>query len=268
MDAYREALDHLSRNGLKDLVDLHGNTDLAVERWTGPQEPCNTVETIFTALSRAIIYQQLAGAAARTIYGRFLGLFDGGLPPSPAAVLAKGVEIKTAGLSGRKTEYILDLASKLEDGTVDAARLATMDDTQLADTLIQVKGIGRWTVDMFLMFQLRRPDILPVGDLAIRKGIATVFKLPNCGSTAKAALPDAEKMIQLTQCWKPYRSVGSYLMYRLVDGLKEKQKAVKASPKQKTEKTEKRKASADSLTPNAACRSPCIVETTPKKRIK
>ncbi|KAI9274081.1 DNA glycosylase [Helicostylum pulchrum] len=172
----------------------------------------------FMSLTRSIVYQQIHGKAAASIYARFLNLFD---PPNetwfptPAQVLAKNdTELRSAGLSGRKAEYIRNLALHFENGSITPDKFNQMSDTEISTQLCAVKGIGQWTVDMFLMLDLHHPDVLPLGDLAVRKGVAKHFglKLP---TDKKKIFPDAAEMLRLTDIWRPYRTLGSWLMWRI-----------------------------------------------------
>lgn len=161
----------------------------------------------FNALVTAIAYQQLAGRAAAAIHGRFLQLFDG--PPTPRAVLATPPEaIRAAGMSGAKTNSILDLALKVEDGTVPLDRIELLGDLEIVDRLSAVRGIGRWTAEMFLVFQLRRLDVWPVGDLAVRNGWGIIH-----GSSA----PAPKVLEALGDPLRPYRTVAAWYCWRATD---------------------------------------------------
>ncbi|KAK9722829.1 hypothetical protein K7432_002368 [Basidiobolus ranarum] len=191
----------------------------------------------FQSLCKSIIYQQISGKAAASIMKKFILTFHPDtttedpmkLPfPSPQEVLDMEVEkLRSAGLSGRKVEYVKDLASKFLDGTVNEKKLREMDDETLATTLCSIKGIGPWTVHMFLMFNLKRLDILPVSDLGVRKAMSTHFglKAPNGVSPSKKKssfsgntyLPTPKEMEDLSENWKPFRSVASWYMWRMTD---------------------------------------------------
>ena len=135
----------------------------------GPFAPRPPDEDPFNALARAIVFQQLAGNAARAIHGRFVALFDG--RPTPEAVLRTPVDdLRRAGLSGNKATSMLDLAQKVQDGTVPLDRLDELSDDEIVSRLSTVRGIGRWTAEMFLLFQLRRPDVWPVRRLRGAQG--------------------------------------------------------------------------------------------------
>ncbi len=162
----------------------------------------------FSALLRAIVYQQLSTKAAATILSRVLALMDGG-HPTPGEVLALGEEaLRGAGMSKAKVRYVRDLAQKTVDGVVPPlARLREMEDEQIAERLTSVKGIGRWTVEMMLI-RLGRPDVFPVHDLGIRRGYMITYDLP--------ALPLPAELEQLGERWRPYRTVASWYLWRAV----------------------------------------------------
>ena len=163
----------------------------------------------FAALARVIVYQQLSGKAAATIYGRFVKAL-GRRQPNPASILDTPVEtLRAAGLSGQKTAYLIDLARKVDSGALSLRRLRHLADEEVITELTQVKGIGRWTAHMYLMFHLGRLDVLPVGDLGIRAGARDAYGL--------AELPDAATLERLAEPWRPYRSIGSWYLWRIQD---------------------------------------------------
>jgi DNA-3-methyladenine glycosylase II len=164
----------------------------------------------FAALVRAIVYQQLSTGAATTIYTRTLATMNATRCPAPATWLCTPEErLRAAGLSTQKTRYILDLCRHVTDGSLDTRRLHLMPDEDVIATLTQVKGIGRWTAEMFLMFHLQRPDVLPLGDLGVVTGFARVYG-NGTKFTADAMTAHAEK-------WRPYRSIGSWYMWRALE---------------------------------------------------
>jgi DNA-3-methyladenine glycosylase II len=166
----------------------------------------------FRSLVEAIIYQQLAGRAADTIFGRFLKIYRGRFP-SPARILATSdQELRAAGLSRQKLAYIRDLAGRVADRSLRLDKLALLDDAEIAEQLVQVKGIGRWTADMFLIFCLGRPDVLPVGDLGLRRAIMINYEL--------SELPLAAKILEIASAWKPYSSVASWYMWKSLEKFK------------------------------------------------
>jgi DNA-3-methyladenine glycosylase II len=168
------------------------------------------LQSPFHALMRAIVYQQLSGAAARTIMSRVTALF-GGSQPEPHALSDLSDELlRAAGLSRGKILSVRDLAAKTIDGTVPTLpRLKRMSDQEILERLVQVRGIGPWTVEMLLMFRLGRPDVLPVSDLGVRKGFMLTYKT--------ADLPGPEEMLRRGERWRPYRSVASWYLWRAVD---------------------------------------------------
>lgn len=165
----------------------------------------------FQALLRSITYQQLSGKAAATIYGRALALFPGGGPPTPEQILAiEEDRLRGAGLSRAKVAAFKDLAAKTLDGIVPPLdALQEMKDAEIIERLTAVRGIGRWTVEMLLMFRLGRPDVLPVTDLGVRKGFMLTYDLDD--------LPKPKELRTYGECWRPYRSVASWYMWRAVD---------------------------------------------------
>jgi DNA-3-methyladenine glycosylase II len=166
------------------------------------------MEDSFAALVRSIMYQQLAGAAAATIHGRFLKLFSEGLSPDAVLALPEGA-MRSAGVSGSKAAAIADLAMKIGDGTVPLDDVESVSDDELVARLVKVRGIGRWTAEMFLMFQLGRPDVWPVDDYGVRKGWALVHGLK--------ALPTPRTLQPEGDHFRPYRSVAAWYCWRAVD---------------------------------------------------
>jgi len=164
--------------------------------------------THFAELARSICFQQLAGAAARTIHGRFEAALDGDV--TPEAVLALPVEtMRGAGLSANKTASIRDLAEKVVGGEVELDRVARLSDDEIVRELTLVRGIGRWTEEMFLMFQLGRLDVWPVGDLGVRKGYGVIH--------GRADMPTAKELETLGEPLRPYRSLAAWYCWRAVD---------------------------------------------------
>ena len=162
----------------------------------------------FAELVRAVCYQQLAGSAARAIDGRLEARFDDG--PTPEGVLALGVgELRSVGLSASKARTISDLAAHVVDGDVQLDRVARLPDAEIVRELTAVWGIGRWTAEMFLIFQLGRLDVWPVGDFGVRKGFARLHRLPE--------LPPPKALEGLGDPYRPYRSVAAWYCWRAVD---------------------------------------------------
>jgi DNA-3-methyladenine glycosylase II len=159
----------------------------------------------FSALARAIAYQQLAGKAAMAIHGRFVDSVGGRV--TPEAVMATPVDaLRGAGLSGAKTVSIRDLAAKVLDGTVPLHGIEGYSDDEIIERLVAVRGIGRWTAEMFLLFELRRLDVWPVDDYAVRKGYARIHQL--------AELPSARELRPLGNIYRPWRSVAAWYCWR------------------------------------------------------
>jgi 3-methyladenine DNA glycosylase/8-oxoguanine DNA glycosylase len=164
----------------------------------------------FAALARSIVYQQLSGKAAGTIYRRVTEVI-GRRQPNPRSILEADPEaLRAAGLSRQKAAYIRDLAAKVDAGELSLRRLRFLADEDVIEHLTRVKGIGRWTAQMFLMFHLGRLDVLPVGDLGIRAGFRDVYGFDD--------LPDVATMERIAAPWAPYRSVGSWYLWRSQDG--------------------------------------------------
>jgi len=164
----------------------------------------------FPALCRAIIFQQLAGAAARTIYDRFVALFGERGFPSPRQVLAASeAALRAAGLSRQKIRYLRDLAEHVAAGKINFHRFPRMSDEEVIAELVRVHGVGRWTAEMFLMFNLGRPDVLPVDDLGVRNAVRRLYRMRK--------LPDARRLRALGERWRPYRSVASWYLWRSAD---------------------------------------------------
>jgi DNA-3-methyladenine glycosylase II len=183
----------------------------AIIEQVGPYR-MNYDEPGFASLAEAIVYQQLHGKAAATIFNRLTDL--AGLPLTPAGILKLSEEqMRSAGLSKQKLSYLRDLAAKTASGEVDFTRLPDMEDAEVIHELTKIKGIGVWTSHMFLMFSLRRPNILPTGDLGIQMAIRKHYR--------KRKLPKPAQMEKLARCWEPYRSVACWYLWRSLDGLKD-----------------------------------------------
>ena len=162
----------------------------------------------FNALVESILYQQLAGAAAAAIYRGFIALFDG--HPSPEQLLAASDEaLRTAGVSRNKALSMRDLATKVLDGTVPLEAIQRLKDEDIIQRLITVRGIGRWTAEMFLIFQLRRLNVWPVDDYGVRKGYAMLYGLTE--------LPKPKELSVLGERFRPYRTVAAWYCWRAVD---------------------------------------------------
>ena len=165
--------------------------------------------THFDAVCRSIIYQQLSGKAAATIHGRVLALY-GGRSPQPSELAATAEEqLRAVGLSRQKLSYLKDLASRVATSELLIETLHDLDDDEVIGTLVRIKGVGRWTAQMFLMFRLGRLDVLPDIDLGIQKGMQKAYRLRK--------LPTPDRVNKIGAKWAPYRSIGSWYMWRLLD---------------------------------------------------
>jgi len=181
------------------LIRQHGPCGLADSQHTDP----------FKALVHAIMSQQLSSKAADTIARRFDGLF-GGRFSTPLEVLAMPHDrLRSVGLSGAKARFIQDLAQRVVDGSLRLDALDAMSDADVVSALTTVKGIGRWTAEMFLMFRLHRPDVLPLGDLGIVKAIQKAYRLRK--------RPTPERMVRLGESWRPYRSIACWYLWASLD---------------------------------------------------
>lgn len=176
---------------------------------TGPPRLRRFPEPPFAALSRAIVYQQLAGSAALAIHGRLIAALEGDVRPETLITLSDET-LRAVGLSRNKAASLRDLAAKVLDGTVNLSPrgLSRQDDEEIIARLMTVRGIGRWTSEVFLLFQLRRLDIWPVGDLGVRRGYGLAWKVPT---------PSARDLEPLGEPYRPYRSVLAWYCWRAAE---------------------------------------------------
>lgn len=162
----------------------------------------------FHSLAEAIVYQQLNGKAAVTIFKRFTDL--AGDPVTPSGILKLTPEqMRAVGLSKQKSSYLFDMAQRTQRGELDFARLGEMSDEDVIKHLTQVKGVGVWTAHMFLMFTLRRPNILPVGDFGVQMAIRKLYR--------KRKMPKPADMEKIARAWEPYRSIACWYLWRSLD---------------------------------------------------
>jgi DNA-3-methyladenine glycosylase II len=164
----------------------------------------------FEAVLRSIIYQQLSGKAASTIHGRVTALFGGARPTADALQRLADAELRAAGVSSQKLGYMRNLTERVLQGEVPIDDLHTLEDDEVLRHLTSIKGVGKWTAQMFLMFRLGRPDILPEGDLGIQKGIQKAYRLRK--------LPPPARVLSIGAKWAPYRTVASWYLWRSIDG--------------------------------------------------
>jgi DNA-3-methyladenine glycosylase II len=164
-----------------------------------------------TALAGAIVSQQLSTKAAATIFGRFLALFPEKQIPGAAAIAAQDdAALRGVGLSGQKVGYLRDLCARIGDGRLRLEDLDGLPDEVVIERLTAVKGFGRWTAEMFLMFRLHRPDVLPVGDLGIVNAVRKLYGLRK--------VPDSKRLRKIGEAWRPYRSVASWYLWQSLKG--------------------------------------------------
>jgi DNA-3-methyladenine glycosylase II len=179
---------------IRNLIRRHGPCGLADAQH----------EDAFTALTHSIISQQLSTKAAATIARRFDALF-GGRPTPRAVALMDDAQLRAVGLSSQKIRYMRDLCSRVADGSLTLEKVNELSDEDVIQSLTQIKGIGRWTAEMFLMFRLHRPDVLPVDDLGILKAVQRAYGLRK--------LPRAERLTKIGEPWRPYRSVACWYLW-------------------------------------------------------
>lgn len=195
---------HLKRSDpiLARIIDEIGPCRLgkAQKRWS-----------YFQVLVEAIIYQQVSMKAGATVYGRFKRLFGQKRFPRPEDVInMPDSQLRGIGLSGQKASYLKDLALKIQSKSVPVGRLCAKADDEIIEALTQVRGIGRWTAEMFLMFRLGRLDVLPVKDLGLQKGIQKAYGFKS--------LPHPKTVARIAKPWRPYRSIGTWYMWRHITG--------------------------------------------------
>jgi len=184
------------------LIERVGEIDLEMRlRRRSEEKPADA----YGALLRAIVGQQLSTKAARTIYGRILDLFEGSTPTPEQLLEAEETDLRDAGLSGRKVEYIRDLASHVIDGELELERLPELSDEEVIEEIVAVRGLGVWTAEMFLMFHLERPDVLSGGDLGIRKAIQIEYELEE--------MPPPTQVVEIGEPWRPHRSLASLYLW-------------------------------------------------------
>ncbi|UUX94665.1 DNA-3-methyladenine glycosylase family protein [Aquabacterium sp. J223] len=203
-DYWDEACRHLSRRDrvMKKLIPQFGEARL------------QSRGDAFTTLARSIVGQQISVKAAQSVWERFVAAVGAGSSTrvQPQAVLAlDGTALRAAGLSARKAEYLLDLAQHFEGGQVHVRQWQQMDDEAIIEELVAIRGIGRWTAEMFLIFHLMRPDVLPLDDVGLLKGISTNYFSGEPVSRAEAR--------ELGDGWSPYRSVATWYIWRSLDPL-------------------------------------------------
>ena len=188
------------------LIRAHGPCGLAQAQHDDP----------FRALTRAIVGQQLSTKAAATIYARFATLCSsgrrggpGGRPTPRAVMRVSDAELRAVGLSGQKLAYIRDLSARVLDGSLNLRSLDALGDDEVITALTAVKGVGRWTAEMFLIFRLQRPDVLPLGDLGILKAVQRAYGL--------RSMPSPQRLTRIGESWRPYRSIACWYLWQSLD---------------------------------------------------
>ena len=191
-----------------DLLKRDKKMQILIKKFGRPDY--NLRQDYFQSLLRSIVFQQLSGKAAQTIYERFVNLIPktSNLCPNEVLKLDKD-EMRKAGLSFRKINYVKNLADYFENNSFQKKDVERMTDEEISKELIQIKGIGQWTVDMFLMFTLNRADILPCTDLGIQKGIMKILNMKN--------MPSKQEMQNCSKKWRPYRPIACWYLWRMVD---------------------------------------------------
>ena len=193
---------------LRYLKNIDPRLKILIDRFGKPDYKPN--DNYFEALVKSIVYQQLSGKAAFTIYSRFLDLFNSkDFPLSKQVLKISDQKYRSIGLSRQKSCYIKEIANAFAENEIIPEDIPKMNDEEIRNLLIKIKGIGPWTVDMFLMFTLNRPDIFPVSDLGIQKGFTLFFQLDE--------IPKIQFMEKQAEKWRPFRTAASWYMWKLVD---------------------------------------------------
>jgi DNA-3-methyladenine glycosylase II len=201
------AIDHLRRGDprLGEWIDRIGVLQVPVPEAREPH----------IALLETIAHQQLAGAAARAIWSRVLGLFENGVPCPKRLVAMTDEQLRSAGLSRSKTSTMRDICAQVNAGNIpDAALMAQMSEADIYKLLTGIRGVGSWTVDMLMLFTLCRPDVMPATDYGVRKGYQVLYR--------KRALPSPKQLLSTSERWRPYRSVATLYLWRIADSGKQK----------------------------------------------
>lgn len=208
-----EALDHLAKRCkvMRRLIRVHGPCTLVPDAGRSP----------FESLVRAVAHQQLHGAAAESILCRFQALFGGRRFPSAKRLATVADEdLRGCGFSGAKTASLRDIAEKTLSGIVPTSRtIAQMSDEEIIERLTQVRGVGRWTVEMLLIFKLGRPDILPADDFGVRNGFRIAFELPE--------MPRPKELLAHGERWRPHATTAAWYLWRAADASREKKPVAK-----------------------------------------
>ncbi len=196
---------HLSKNDavLKKLIKKMGTEKVweNAKEWWEPDH--------YGSLVKSIIFQQISGSAGDSILNRFKFLYNGKLPSPKVFLKTKERAVRSAGISPQKYSYLKDLCERILDGRLELKKFEKMDDSRIIEELDEVRGIGRWTAEMYLIGTLHRTDVFPVDDLGIRKAAQKVYKMQK--------LPDASKLLKLSEGWRPYRTIASIYLWNSMD---------------------------------------------------
>jgi len=197
-DEHLRKVDHVMRR----LIDERGTIDPETDRRGSRPDP-------YEALARAIVGQQLSTKAARSIWERLVEILGGRFPPSSELLAVEPETIRGAGLSRSKVNFLIDLAERIEDGRLDLGALAQLSDEDIIAALTEIKGVGPWTAEMFLMFHLGRPDVVSTGDLGIRRAVQIEYGLDE--------LPGPTDLNRIAEPWRPHRTLACLYLWRSLD---------------------------------------------------
>lgn len=196
-------------DGIKKLSSIDIRLKTFLQKFSVPVLPIE--KNYFWSLCRSVIYQQISGKAAKKISDRYLSLFDQDIKMTPADVLEIDIEkIYKVGISRQKSSYIKNIADAFSNNIINEKKISELDDQEIIKQLTSIKGVGRWTAEMFLIFTLRRTDVFPVTDLGVQKGFQIFYSLDN--------LPTIEMMNQKSESWRPYRTIMSLYLWYAVEG--------------------------------------------------
>lgn len=196
-------------DGIKKLSSIDIRLKTFLQKFSVPVLPIE--KNYFWSLCRSVIYQQISGKAAKKISDRYLSLFDQDVKMTPADVLEIDIEkIYKVGISRQKSSYIKNIADAFSKNIINEKKISELDDQEIIKQLTSIKGVGRWTAEMFLIFTLRRTDVFPVTDLGVQKGFQIFYSLDK--------LPTIEMMNQKSESWRPYRTIMSLYLWYAVEG--------------------------------------------------
>ena len=196
-------------DGIKKLSSIDIRLKTFLQKFSVPVLPID--KNYFWSLCRSVIYQQISGKAAKKISDRYLSLFDQDVKMTPSDVLEIDIEkIYKVGISRQKSSYIKNIADAFSNNIINEKKISELDDQEIIKQLTSIKGVGRWTAEMFLIFTLRRTDVFPVTDLGVQKGFQIFYSLDS--------LPTIEMMNQKSESWRPYRTIMSLYLWYAVEG--------------------------------------------------